>query len=57
VRATPGRPLRPFFCGDVAGRLAFCPLDGGSEEFVGVFGGWPARSSSSAIRASRVLIC
>ena len=41
----------------MSGRLAFCPLDGGSEEFVGVFGGWPAHASSSAIRARRVLIC
>jgi hypothetical protein len=32
--------------------LAFFPLDGGCDEFVGVFGGLPARPSSSAMRAS-----
>ena len=50
-RATPGRPLRPFFVVDAFAALAFCPLDGGSDELVGVFGGLPARASSSATRA------
>ena len=51
-RATPGRPLRLFFA-DASATLAFCPLDGGSDEFVGVFGGLPARPSSSASAALR----
>jgi hypothetical protein len=37
--------------------LDFCPLDGGSDEFVGVFGGFPVRPSSSAMRASSALFC
>ena len=37
--------------------LAFCPREGGSEEFEGVFGGLPERPSSSAIRARSALIC
>lgn len=43
ARVTPGRPLRLFFVADASATLAFCPLDGGSDEFVGVFGGLPAR--------------
>jgi hypothetical protein len=31
--------------------LAFCAVDGGFEELSGVFGGWPLRASSSAMRA------
>jgi len=42
---------------DASAMLAFCPLDGGSDEFVGVFGGLPARPSSSAMRASSTLVC
>jgi len=42
---------------DASAMLAFCPLDGGSDEFVGVFGGLPARPSSSAMRASSTLFC
>src|SRR5215470_8189367 len=56
-RATPGRPLRLLFVVDASATLAFCPLEGGSDEFVGVFGGLPARPSSSAMRARSVLIC
>ena len=32
--------------------LIFCPLDGGSDDFVGVLGSLSARLSSSAMRAS-----
>ena len=56
-RATPGQPLRHFFLPDLSATLAFCPLEGGSDEFVGVFGGLPARASSSAIRARSALMC
>ena len=42
---------------DASATLAFCPLDGGSDEFVGVFGGLPARPSSSVMRASSALFC
>jgi hypothetical protein len=56
-RATPGCPLRLLFLADVFPTLAFCPLDGGSDEFVGVFGGLPVRPSSSAMRASSALFC
>jgi hypothetical protein len=31
--------------------LAFCPREGGTEELVGVFGGWHSFASSSAMRA------
>jgi hypothetical protein len=51
-RVTPGCPRRPFFVVDVSATLVFCPRDGGTDEFVGVFGGLPARPSSSAMRAS-----
>src|SRR5262249_31839671 len=51
-RATPGRPLRHFFfLPDLSATFAFCPLEGGSDEFDGVFGGLPPRPSNSAIRA------
>src|SRR5260370_30779592 len=55
ARATRGRPLRPLF--PASGRLAFCPVEGGSEELVGVFGGDPKRASSSATRAASTLFC
>jgi hypothetical protein len=51
ARVTPGRPLRLFFVADASATLTFCTLDGGSDEFVGVFGGFPARASSSAMHA------
>jgi hypothetical protein len=57
-RATPGRPLRPFFrLPPVLATLPFCPLDGGSEELSGVFGGWPRRASSSAMRETSAWFC
>src|SRR5262245_61881129 len=46
-RAIPGRPLRHFFfVPDVSETLVFGALDGGSDEFEGVFGGLPPRPSS-----------
>src|SRR5262249_440341 len=56
-RANPGRPLRHFFLVDVPATLAFCPLDGGSDEFFGFFGGLPPRPSSSAMRSRSALFC
>jgi hypothetical protein len=49
--------LRHFFMVDASPTLAFCPRDGGTDEFVGVFGGLPALPSSSATRASSALFC
>ncbi len=51
ARPKPGRLLRGGFP-PVGGALAFWPLDGGSDELSGVFGGF----SSSAIRASNTAI-
>ena len=51
------RPLRLLFVADAFPTFDFCPLDGGSDEFVGVFGGLPVRPSSSAMRASSALFC
>src|SRR5262249_56051589 len=52
-----GRRLGEFVLPGWAGRLAFWPVEGGCDEFVGVFGGLPARASSSAIRTRSALMC